>query len=277
MFKKTKKEDQKKTLLRSLTETAMMIAIALLASFLLNTFLIRSFYIPSASMQNTLQVNDHVLVNKLVPKVVALQRGDIVVFDDPGGWLVGAVAPPANPVQKVLQKIGIFPDATDNKYLIKRVIGVAGDRIQCCGASGKLKVNGVEIDEPYAVIPAGQTRVSAVDFDVTVPAGHIWVMGDNRYDSRDSRYNQDQPTKGFVPVENIVGRAFLLTYPFNRLTILGNYPETFSRVPPAEGGSAAAKASSVAASATGANSAEQTPAAARHPQANRAAKTDGAY
>jgi signal peptidase I len=107
------------------------------------------------------------------------------------------------------------------------VIGIGGDHVVCCDADGRVTVNGVPLTEPYVVVPEGITRVSEMDFDVVVPAGSVWVMGDNRYSSRDSRYNQDQPGKGFVSEEEIVGRAFVLNWPLDRLSVLGNYPDTF--------------------------------------------------
>lgn len=203
---------------------------ALLISFLLKTFLIRSFFIPSGSMQETLQIEDRVMVNQLVPNVVGVNRGDVVVFKDPGGWLHASPKPELDWLQQALQAVGFAPD-TSNDYVIKRVIGVGGDRVQCCGDNGKIMVNGVEIDEPYIVIPQGEHSASGIEFDVTVPEGSVWLLGDNRYASRDSRYNQDQPGKGFVPESDIVGRAFVLNWPLNRFTWLGNYPEVFAEVP----------------------------------------------
>lgn len=219
-------------LLRFLRDLVVILLIAFLISFLLKTFLVRSFYIPSGSMEHTLEINDRILVNQLVPGVVDVRRGDVVVFRDPGGWLnlpssVNAAEP--GMIGKVLQAVGLAAD-TSTDYVVKRVIGIGGDRVACCDAEGRVTVNGVPLTEPYAVIPEGETRASAIDFDVTVPEGAVWVMGDNRYSSKDSRYNQDQPGKGFVTEEEIVGRAFLLNWPLDRLTWLSDYPETFTGV-----------------------------------------------
>lgn len=210
-------------------DLVVILLVAFLVSFLLKTFLVRSFYIPSVSMEQTLQVNDRILVNQLVPDVVDVQRGDVVVFKDPGGWLYARSQTDPQGFEKVLQAVGLAADTSD-EYVVKRVIGVGGDRVQCCDAEGRVLVNGVPLDEPYIVIPPGETRASKIDFDVTVPANSVWVMGDNRYQSKDSRYNQDQPGKGFVPNDEIVGRAFVLNWPLNRFTWLGTPEGTFTGV-----------------------------------------------
>ncbi|MBN9611989.1 MAG: signal peptidase I [Actinobacteria bacterium] len=218
-------------LLVFLRDLLVILVVAFLISFLLKTFLVRSFYIPSGSMEHTLEINDRVLVNQLVPKVVPVKRGDIVVFRDPGGWLgpsVPQVAP--GPLEQVLQTIGLAAD-TSNDYVIKRVIGLPGDHVVCCDAQGRVSINGVSITEPYVLMPSGQTAASGIDFDVTVPAGKLWMMGDNRYNSADSRFHMNEPGKGFLPEEDVVGRAFLLNWPLNRFTWLGDYPEVFAKVP----------------------------------------------
>ncbi len=188
---------------RFLRDLAIIVVVALIASFLVKTFLVRSFYIPSGSMENTLLIGDRVLVNELVPGAVPLQRGDVVVFTDPGGWL----------------------GTGQGDDLIKRVIGLPGDRVSCCGSDGRLSVNGQEVDESYVVLAAGSDRVAANDFDVTVPKNHIWVMGDNRYESADSRAH------GSVPVDDVVGRAFITTWPVSRWTVLSRHSEAWDRVP----------------------------------------------
>lgn len=239
--------------LRFLRDLVVILLVAFVVSFLLKTFLVRSFYIPSGSMEHTLEVNDRILVNQLVPDLVEVQRGDIIVFRDPGGWLnlppsVTRATP--NPLEQLLQTVGLAAD-TSADYVIKRVIGVGGDHVVCCDGEGRVTVNGVPLDEPYVNLPEGITRVSEIDFDVVVPEGSVWVMGDNRYSSRDSRYNQDQPGRGFVSEEEIVGRAFVLNWPFARFTLLGNYPETFLGVeeaaPSAAAGSGSAGGSGSAA------------------------------
>lgn len=213
-----------------LRDALVILVIAFIVSFLLKTFLVRSFYIPSGSMEDTLQVDDRILVNQLVPDVLDVKRGDIVVFEDPGGWLGTQVQPPEpGPLGRALQAVGLAAD-TSHEYVVKRVIGVGGDTVACCDADGRVTVNGIPLDETYIKLPEGQTAASGLDFEVTVPEGSVWVMGDNRYASKDSRYNQDQPGKGFVSEDEVVGRAFLLNWPFDRLSWLGNPEQVFTGV-----------------------------------------------
>ena len=206
---------------------------AIIISVGIKTFLIRSFYIPSGSMEDTLQIDDRIIVNELVPNAVPLQRGDVVVFKDPGGWLTPRPAEEQNPVVAALDwflsVVGLSaPDSND--HLIKRVIGLPGDTVECCNAFGQMSVNGMPLDEPYLKLPPGVTKVSGDDFEVTVPKKSLWVMGDNRYDSKDSRYNREQPGNGFVPTENVVGRAFLISWPVGHWSWLDNYPTVFDGV-----------------------------------------------
>ncbi|RFA16052.1 signal peptidase I [Subtercola boreus] len=211
-------------------DIVVIFLIALLASVLIKTFLVRSFYIPSGSMENTLQIGDRILVNELEPNVIPIERGDVVVFKDPGGWLPAHVDPPTTPIvgaiNWVLDAVGLA--ATDsNDHLIKRVIGLPGDHVECCNALGQMMVNGVPLNEPYLKLPDGITKVSDLAFDVTVPEGSLWVMGDNRYNSADSRYNQTNPGGGFVPESDVVGRALWITFPVTRWTFLDNYSSVF--------------------------------------------------
>ena len=212
-------------------DIVLILLAAVLISVGIKTFLIRSFYIPSGSMENTLQIDDRIIVNELVPNMVPLQRGDVVVFKDPGGWL-GAHLPVANQngfaaaVDWVLSVVGLSaPDSND--HLIKRVIGLPGDTVACCNVFGQMTVNTVPLDEPYLKLPPGVTKASGVDFTVVVPKKSLWVMGDNRYDSQDSRYNTTTPSKGFVPYDNVVGRAFLVSWPAGHWSWLDNYPAVF--------------------------------------------------
>jgi signal peptidase I len=207
---------------------------ALLVSFLVKTFLVRSFYIPSGSMENTLQIHDRVVVNELVGKVVSIKRGDVVVFKDPGGWLEDENLPSLEPKTALgkasdwlLTQIGLGTSDSDD-HLIKRVIGLPGDTVSCCNDLGQMSVNGVPLKEPYLKLPSGETAASGISFKVTVPKGDLWVMGDNRYDSADSRLHQDLPTKGFVPESDVVGRAFVITWPSSRWTWLSDYPNGFA-------------------------------------------------
>ncbi|TFD33425.1 signal peptidase I [Cryobacterium cryoconiti] len=207
---------------RLLRDLVIIVVVAVSISLLSRAYLVRSFYIPSGSMQDTLQINDRILVNELVPDLIVLNRGDIVVFTDPGGWLTAAgegAAGPGNPVTDGVRWVSDVAglgaqDAAD--HLVKRVIGLPGDRVACCDASGRTTVNGEPISEPYLKLPAGATRASEHDFSVTVPAESLWVEGDNRYNSADSRLHTDTPHQGFVPVGNVVGRAFVVNWPLRR-------------------------------------------------------------
>jgi signal peptidase I len=210
---------------------------AILISFLVKTFLIRSFYIPSQSMENTLIPNDRVIVSLLTPGLTPLQRGDVVVFQDPGGWLGSepvAAPPQSSALNDVLAFIGLAAP-TDNDHLIKRLIGLPGDHVQCCDALGQVTVNGVPLVEPYINLPAGVTKSDPYTFSVTVPKGDIWVMGDNRDESADSAYNdtQKKDVSPFVPIKDVTGQAVVISWPFNRWTFLGNYPLVFQHVPKA--------------------------------------------
>jgi signal peptidase I len=221
-----------------LRDLAVIVVVALLASFLIKTFLVRSFFIPSESMEDTLHVNDRILVNELVPGLIPLQRGDVVVFRDPGDWLTpsepAAVGPVAAAADWVLSLVGLST-SDSNDHLIKRVIGLPGDHVKCCNPLGQLSVNGTPIEEPYVLKQQGTSAVSGTSFNVTVPKNDLWVMGDNRYDSKDSRYNGDTPTHGFVPVKDVVGRAFVISWPVTRWSYLSDSPETFTGIPAATG------------------------------------------
>ena len=223
---------------RFLRDILLILLAAIVISFLIKTFLIRSFYIPSESMESTLVVNDRIIVNELEPKLMPIQRGDIVVFKDPGGWLPPNTVPQqsgfATFVDGALSVVGLTaPDSND--HLIKRVIGLPGDKVACCNVFGQMTVNGVSLSEPYLLLPTGVTKVSRNDFSVTVPANSLWVMGDNRYNSADSRYNRDKPGNGFVPYDDVVGRAVLISWPIDRWTLLDNYPLTFSGLASGDG------------------------------------------
>lgn len=218
---------------RFLRDLVVVAVLALAISVAMKTYLVRPYYIPSASMRETLVENDRVLVNLLVPEAMPLSRGDVVVFTDPGGWLPAPVQQVKPPVQAVvdgvLETVGLKPEDADNT-LIKRVIGLPGDHVTCCNVYGQVEINEEPIEEPYVRLD-GNAMASGIPFDVTVPADAIWVMGDNRYNSQDSRYHQELPTGGFVPMDVVVGRAVVINLPLDRVTILGDYPEVFANVP----------------------------------------------
>jgi signal peptidase I len=214
----------------------LILLAALLVSFVVKTFFIRSFYVPSPSMSNTLEINDHIVVNLLSPSLMPLKNGDVVVFTDPGGWYTGeTVQPPASPLSSAITNVLAFIGLTapdDNDHLVKRVIGLPGDHVKCCNALGQVSVNDVPLKEPYIVLPPGTTKDDPRDFDITVPKGKLWVMGDNRYNSEDSAaHNADHTANPFVPISDVVGRAFVITWPISRWAPLSDYPTTFSGVP----------------------------------------------
>ncbi|PZE59761.1 signal peptidase I [Curtobacterium sp. MCPF17_001] len=218
-------------MLRFLRDLLIIVLAALLVSFLVKTFLIRSFWIPSGSMKDTLQIDDHVIVNERA----TIHRGDVVVFSDPGGWLDAAGSTEGRSVQPrslmsdVLSLVGLGSDG--GNHLVKRVIGLPGDHVQCCNALGQMEVNGVPLSEPYVRKQPGEAA-SGTPFDVTVPAGKLWVMGDNRYESADSRAHQSLPTKGFVPEQDVVGRAVAISWPVQRWAGVSDYPSVFAGTDP---------------------------------------------
>ena len=213
-----------------LRETVIILVSAIVLSLLVKTFLVQAFFIPSQSMHDTLIEDDRILVSKLTPGPFDLRRGDIVVFKDPGGWLPSDVAPDPGPLQGALNSaltfIGLYP-ADANEHLVKRLIGLPGDRVSAV-AGGPVTVNGVALDEPYL---AEGVQPSDIAFDVTVPPNSIWVMGDNRSHSSDSRYNQGKPGGGSVPIDNVVGMAFVTVWPIERMGLLSNPTSTFADVP----------------------------------------------
>ncbi len=216
-----------------LRDLLLIFLAALLISFLIKTFLIRSFYIPSSSMEQTLLIDDRIIVNQLTPDLMPLEHGDVVVFRDPGGWLTPTIQEPVpwliGAIDAVLAFVGLSaPDSND--HLIKRIIGMSGDEVVCCNDFGQLTVNGIPLDEPYITLPPDVTKATRDDFSVLVPEGSLWVMGDNRYNSADSSFHRNDPTGGFVPLENVVGKALLISWPVDRWTWLNNYPATFAGV-----------------------------------------------
>jgi signal peptidase I len=214
-----------------LKEIATVVVIAVVLSFLIKTFLFRAFFIPSESMVHTLDVDDRIFVNLLVPEPFSLSRGDVVVFRDTKGWLPAAPEKTEGPftwVQDGLTFVGLLPDNSE-QHLVKRVIGLPGDHVVCCDAGGKLTINGTAIDEKYinaAEVP--QVR----NFDVTVPEGKVWVMGDNRNHSADSRAHMDADG-GFIDMADLEGKAAVIAWPLSRITTLDNYPDVFRNVPAA--------------------------------------------
>jgi signal peptidase I len=232
---KTGKPKKKKSFARELL--TIVVAAAVL-TLLVKAFLVQVYRIPSASMENTLQIGDRVLVNKVVYHLRDIARGDIVVFSGQDSWGPDAPPPPSNPVVRVfddvLSGLGLHSDQT---YYIKRVIGLPGDHVVCCDAQGRITVNGVALNESQYVYPGEQP--STIKFSTVVPSGHLWVMGDHRGDSEDSRYHPDDPGGGAIPESQVVGRAFFIIWPpsqFHDLPI----PNTFQQAELHAGASGAA-------------------------------------
>jgi len=210
MGHKKDKSKKKPSLLR---ELVTVVVTALILSVLVRTFLIQAFYVPSASMEDTLQENDRIIVSKVSTQFTGVNRGNVVVFHDPGGWLgEGFPNPYDTPVGRVLQAIGIVPSNSGND-LVKRVVGVANDTVKCCDAQGRIEVNGEGVDEPY--LKEGSVT-DQVTFEVLVPEGSVFVMGDNRGNSEDSRFHLDK-YNGMIPLEEIIGRVAMRIWPLDRI------------------------------------------------------------
>lgn len=210
----------------ALKEYTLIILYAVLIAFLLKTFVVRGFYIPSSSMEDTLQINDRVFVNVAGGLFTEAERGDIVVFKDTQGWM--PVSTSSNPVRDALAFVGVMPDSSSN-YLVKRVIGVGGDHIVGT-ADGRITVNGVEIDETYLKPGVSPTELP---FDVIVPQNSYFVMGDNRSNSADSRYHIQTGTE-FINDADVVGEVFVVAWPLSNFTFVGGASDVFADVPDTE-------------------------------------------
>ena len=205
-------------------EGGTVILYALAIAFLVKTFLLRGFYIPSGSMEQTLQVNDRVFINVAGSYFSEPKRGDVIVFKDSQGW-IPSTQKSSNPLKDGLSFVGILPDTSSN-FLVKRVIGTPGDVVESDG-SGKIKVNGVEITEPY-LYPGNQP--SEIPFKVTVPAGKYFVMGDHRSNSADSRYHISDGT-AFISKDDVQGNVFVVAWPLNHFGLLQDQSSVFSSIP----------------------------------------------
>ena len=241
-------DDEPKSRWSFLTEMVVLFAVALTIALLIKSFLVQPFFIPSGSMENTLLIGDKVLVNKIVYRVRPITRGDVVVFNGAGSWLAPTAGPKpsSNPVVRlydatlghlftaIKELFGTAPGQTD---YIKRVIGIPGDHVVCCNLQGDITVNGVPLHEKSYLIPGA--KPSQGKFNIVVPPGRLWVMGDNRPESADSRLHDCSytftPAKcvsydrgGTIPEDKVIGRAFMIVWPPSRIRIL-SIPSTFDQ------------------------------------------------
>ncbi|MEO7942389.1 MAG: signal peptidase I [Marmoricola sp.] len=211
-------------------ETILLLGLALLLAVIIKSLFVQAFYIPSPSMEPQFVKNDRILVQKVSYWGSASpSRGDIVVFKDPGGWLDAAdSSAPHSPLTRLMEKIGLYPTGG---HLVKRVIGIGGDRVVCCDSSKRITVNGRALNET-AYLPDG-TAPSQIKFDRTVPKNHLWMMGDNRSFSYDSRGHMGGPGGGFVDQDLVVGKVFALIWPAKRAEFI-HRPKIFEDIPDAK-------------------------------------------
>ena len=208
-------------------EFPILVVVALLLAVVIKTYAIQAFFIPSGSMENTLEINDRVLVNKLVYDVRGIHRGDIVVFNGDGSWDPGTAPRDTNFVVKFAQGFAsMFGFGHPGDILIKRVIGLPGDKVACCDAQGRVTVNGVPLNEHSYLYPGDVP--SEIRFNIVVQPGRLWVMGDHRLISDDSRSHLGQPGGGTIPENAVIGRAFVIIWPISRWRILP-IPATFEQ------------------------------------------------
>jgi len=220
----------------------VLIVVALVLAVLIKTFAIQAFYIPSASMENTLDIGDRVLINKVIFHLRPIHRGDIVVFDGTGSWDFNNPPASSNIFSKLLDDVeGVVGISHDSSIYIKRVIGLPGDRVACCNSKGQVTVNGVPLSESSYLYPGNAP--STQSFNITVPAGRLWVMGDHRAVSYDSRGHMGDPGGGTIPESAVLGRAFVIIWPPSRWGFL-DIPATFEQ--PALNASAAAGSNAAA-------------------------------
>jgi signal peptidase I len=212
---------------RGAREVVLIVVIALVASALLRAFVVQAFYVPTGSMLPEIQLHDKILVSR----IGGIHRGEVVVFKDPGGWIPESEKTgDPGPIQSALEFVGVLPESSDD-HLVKRVIGLPGDHVVCCSNKGRLKINGLSIDESSYLFQ-GDKPADNLSFNVIVPQGHIFVLGDHRYESGDS--SRHLPSQGaFVPEDLVTGRAMAVIWPLSHAHIM-HIPEAFSEIPPGQ-------------------------------------------
>ncbi len=205
-------------------ETIVLVAVALVVSAVIKTFFVQMFFVPSGSMKPLLVEDDRILVEKISYWGDArVERGDVVVFEDPDGKWLGPLASDPTMVQRVLTRVGLYPAGG---HLVKRVVAVGGDEVMCCDKAGRVNVNDVPLEEEDYL--AAGAKPSVRKFEVIVPTDRLWVMGDNRPNSEDSRFHQDLPGGGTVPESLVVGKVWAVVWPISRFDRLER-PDTFTR------------------------------------------------
>jgi signal peptidase I len=214
------------------TELIVLFALALSIMLVIKTYVVQAFYIPSSSMENTLDIGDKVLVNKLIYHFRSIDRGDVVVFNGEGSWDPPTAPASSDPVVRLASEFGhaitgLFGMSPGVHDYIKRVIGLPGDHVACCNAQGRVTVNGVPLSEKSYLYPGNPPSMTR--FSITVPPGRLWVMGDHRNVSYDSRGHVGDPGGGTIPESQVVGRAFLILWPPSRFRVLP-IPATFTKL-----------------------------------------------
>jgi signal peptidase I len=211
-----------------LRELPFLVGIALVLALLLKLFVVQTFYIPSSSMEDTLRIDDRVLVNKAVYHLRDIERGEVVVFNGADSFdeSQGNLDRPGGVATGFAGVARLFGAGSGERDYIKRVIGLPGDRVACCDDQGRLTVNRVPLDERDYLFPGDKPSLET--FDIVVPEGRLWVMGDHRTVSQDSRSHLGEPGDGTVPIDKVIGKAFVIVWPFGHWRTLP-VPDTFKQ------------------------------------------------
>jgi signal peptidase I len=215
---------RKKKRIPAWLEFIVLLAVAVGVAVVIKSFFVQMFFVPSSSMNPLFVENDRIVVEKVSYWTGDVKRGDVIVFDDPNGEWLGQAQVELNPVQKALSAIGLYPTGG---HLVKRVIGIGGDHVVCCDKKGRIRVNDVPLEEKDYIRKG--TVPSEMDFDIVVPKDRLWVMGDNRTNSEDSRYHQNLEGGGTVPVSDVVGKVWAIVWPASRIARI-HTPDTFNNL-----------------------------------------------